>query len=237
MILGQAVTDKSGTAVSVNVDGVVLVADVLRDLSVATGDQLILEVVRGRYVAVGRLGTSTPTVPVVPPPTIPSNPPTTSGTKSISPVQTISRQGSKWRNDNDDIYQGEYGGQGLHIGCAFYGSRFSSLSGSTVTKTTIKVKRKNGGGVTAAQDTTIWRVTQSTKPSGAPTLSNSIDGPNLRWGEQATITVPNSLGQALVDGTAGGLAIYESDGSPYVILDGKSDYSASFTVNITWVRN
>jgi hypothetical protein len=237
LFLGQATAAKSGTSVTVNIGGTIYTIDVARDLTVASGDQLLIGAVGDRYIAIQRLGATTPTAPVDPPPSVPSKPVTTSGSKSISPVQTISRQGSKWRNDNDDVYQGEYGGQGLHVGCAFYGNRFDSLSGATVTRTTLKVKRKSGGGITAAQDTTLWTLSNSTKPSGAPTRLASTDGPNLRWGQSTTFTLPNSFGQALVDGTAGGLAVYESDGSPYVILDGKSEYSASFTVTINWTRN
>lgn len=236
MFLGQATAAKSGTTVTVNIGGVVTTVDVARDLSVAAGDQVLMEKVGDRIIAIQRLGASTPTAPVDPPASIPSKPVTTTGSKSISPVQTISRQGSRWRNDNDNVYQGEYGGQGLHVGCAFYGSRFSSLSGATVTKATVKLKRRNAGGITAAQDTTFWLLSEKNKPSGAPTRGSSTDGPNLRWGEYDTFTLPTSWGQALVDGTSGGLAIYEADGSPYVILAGKGEYSASFTVTINWTR-
>lgn len=235
--LGQATAAKSGTTVTVNIGGTVYTVDVVRDLSVASGDQVLMEKVGDRFIAYGRMGASTPTAPVDPPSSVPSKPVVTTGSKSISPVQTISRQGSKWRSDNDNVYQGEYGGQGLHTGCAFYGNRFSSLAGSTVTKCTVKMKRRNAGGIIAAQDTTLWLLSEKNKPSGAPTRGSSTDGPNLRWGQSTTFTLPNSWGQALVDGTSGGLAIYEADGSPYVILEGRSNYSASFTVSINWRRD
>jgi hypothetical protein len=40
----------------------------------------------------------------------------------------------------------------------------------------------------------------------------------------------------MVDGTAGGLAIFESDGDPYVILDGRGRYASSFALTINYSR-
>lgn len=238
-IFGIATADKSGTTVTVNISGVVSTIEVARDLTVVTGDALLIETFnRDRYIAVARIGSAATTPdpsPPTPPP--PSRPTVTTGSKVIFPAQTISRQGTRWRTDNDYVYQGEYGGNGNHIGCAFYGNYFASLSGSTVTKATVKMHRRSSGGITAAQDTTLRLVTEKTKPSGAPTLGSSTDGPNLKWGGYTTFTLPTSWGQALVNGTAGGLALYESDGSPYVIMSGKSDYSASFSVTINWTRS
>jgi hypothetical protein len=236
-IVGTATANKTGTTVTANVAGVITSIDVARDLAVVTGDVLLIEPFGGdRYLAVARIGSAAVTAPEIPVPVPPSKPSITTGKKVVAAYRTISRQGSRWRSDNDDVYQGEYS-NGNHIGCAFYGNGFSSLSGSTVTRATVKMRRKNAGGITAAQDTTLRLVTEKTKPSGAPTLGSSTDGPNLRWGESTTFDLPDSWGQALVDGSAGGLAIYESDGSPYVILDGKGDYSASFTVTINWTRS
>jgi hypothetical protein len=48
--------------------------------------------------------------------------------------------------------------------------------------------------------------------------------------------VPTAWAQSMVDGTAGGLAIYEADGSPYVILDGRGRYGSAFALTINWRR-
>lgn len=226
----------SGGLLTVTVGGVDIVMQANRDASFAAGDRVAFVKAAGIWIAVCRVDiAATATQPENPPPP-PPKPTTVTGSKTFTPVETRSRQGSKWRTDTDDVYQGEYGGWGNHTGCAFYGNGPRSLNGATVTSASIRMRRKSAGGITAAQDTTLRLVTQKTRPSGAPTLTSSTDGPNLRWGQSTTFTLPDSWGQALVDGTSGGIAIFESDGSPYVILDGRSHYSASFSLTIHWSR-
>jgi hypothetical protein len=154
----------------------------------------------------------------------------------LSAGETRSYRPGGWRTDNDDVYQGEYFGNGNHTGCAFYGSRPRSLSGATVNAATIKVMRPSRGGGASAQGTTLRLVTQSVRPAGAPTLGSSTTGPSLKWGGQATFTIPDAWGQAIVDGTSGGIAVFDSSGSPYVILSGRSEWSPSFTLTIDWQR-
>jgi hypothetical protein len=80
-------------------------------------------------------------------------------------------------------------------------------------------------------------MTNATRPGGAPTLTSSTSGPSLRRGSTVgAFTIPDSWAQAMVDGTAGGLAFYEADGSPYVILAGRGDYGPAFTMTIRWSR-
>ena len=72
------------------------------------------------------------------------------GFDDVLPTRTLSwgdRYG--WRSDNDDVYQGEFNGQGNYIGCWFYGGKPKTLAGKTVTDAWISVRRKNGGGITA----------------------------------------------------------------------------------------
>ncbi|MEE3918179.1 hypothetical protein V2I01_04775 [Micromonospora sp. BRA006-A] len=40
----------------------------------------------------------------------------------------------------------------------------------------------------------------------------------------------------MVDGTAGGLAVYDSSGSPYVRFAGRGSWSPAFTLAISWRR-
>jgi hypothetical protein len=234
-----ATASKSGDTVTVWINGKIVTVKCARDISPATNDVLLLERTGMYWTAVARLGTAA----VAPPSDNVSSPDpkpsTTTGTSVFGPVETRSyRTGSftGWRTDNDDIYQGQYGSNGLHRGCAFYGGGPRVLSGATVTGCWIQVRRKNAGGITAAQTTTLWQVAESTRPGGAPTLSNSTTGPSLAWGASTVFGFPQSMGQALVDGTAGGLAVYTASGSPYVILDGKGAYGPSFTLTITWSR-
>lgn len=238
--IGIAKGAKSSGLLTVTVSGIDVVMNGARDVTFAAGDRVLFTRAGGIWTATTRLDTAATAGPSgdTPNPTPPPPKPTVrTGTKVFSPVETRSRQASKWRNDNDDVYQGEYGGQGNHTGCAFYGNGPRSLAGATVTSATVRLRRRSAGGITAAQDTTFWLITNRTRPSGAPTRTSSTDGPNLKWGQSTTFTLPTSWGQALVDGTAGGLAIYESDGSPYVILDGRGSYSASFQLTIKWSRS
>lgn len=233
---GIATAAKSSGTVTVDVGGTVVTMQAPRDLTLASGDPVTYFRVGSRWFVIQRYGTGTaasvPDNPTPPPP----KPTTVTGSKTFTPVETRSRQGSKWRTDNDDVYQGEYGSNGVHVGCAFYGNGPRSLAGATVTSAKVKLRRRSAGGAASAQDTTFRLVTQKTRPSGAPTLTSSTDGPNLAWGASTTFTIPTSWAQAMVDNTAGGLAIYESDGSPYVILDGRGRYSASFSLTINYSR-
>jgi hypothetical protein len=234
--LATAASTKSGGTATFTINGVDTVAQVARDLTIGVGDTCLIQRVGAVWVAVQRLYTAAPTAPDTNPPIPTPKPTVVTGTLVVPAIETRSRQGSRWRSDNDDIYQGEYGSNGNHTGCAFYGSKPRSLSGATVTSATVKMRRRSAGGITADQPVTLRLVTQSTRPSGAPTLGSSTSGPNLRWGESTTFTIPDSWAQAMVDGTAGGLAVFESDGDPYLILDGRGRYSSSFTMTIKWQR-
>ncbi|RKN38446.1 hypothetical protein [Micromonospora endolithica] len=236
-VLATATTAKSGSTVTATVNGIVTTIEVARDLPVASGDVLLVERVGAQWYAYARVYAAAPAAldPVVEPPP-PPKPAVTTGTLVVSPVETRSyRPTYGWRDDNTDVYQGEYGGWGNHTGAAFYGTKPRSLAGATVTRATIRVKRLTAGAY-AAQSTTLRLVTQATRPGGAPTLTSSTSGPSLAVGGSTTFTVPASWAQAMVDGTAGGLAVYDSDGSPYVRFAGRGSWSPAFTLTITWQR-
>lgn len=237
--LATALTAKSGTTCTADVNGITTTVQVARDLAVAAGDVILVTKIGAQWFASARAFAAAPPPPAVgdenqaPPP---PKPVVTTGSLVVSPVETRSWRPiySGWR-DNDDVYQGEYGGQGNHTGCAFYGTKPRSLAGATVTKATIKVKRLSGG-TYAAQATTMRLMTNATRPGGAPTLGSSTAGPSLAVGDTATFTIPDSWAQALVDGTAGGVAFYDADGSPYVRFAGRGSWSPAFTLTINWRR-
>jgi len=236
MVIGYAAAAKSGDSVSVVINDTTVTVKCSRDLTVAQFDLLLIARTGLFWVAVQRLGTAAVTPPygngTAPTP----NPPAITGTSTFAPVETRSYRSSGWRFDNDDVYQGQYGGNGNHTGCAFYGSGPRSLAGATVTSASIQVRRKSGGGITAAQTTTLWLVTNATRPGGAPTLTSSASGPSLAWGGVTSFAITTSWAQNMVDGTAGGLAIFTGSSSPYVILDGRGAYGPSFTMTINWRR-
>ena len=233
---GIATAAPSGGTVTVNVGGTVTTMNAPRDLTVAAGDPVVFVQVGSKWYVLQRYATaavgdqpinSTPPTP---------KPATVTGSRTFTPVETRSYKATAWRTDNDHIYQGEFGATGNHTGCAFYGTGPRSLSGATVTSATIMVRRRRTGGLTAAQSTTLRLVGELTRPSGAPTLSSTTAGPSLAWGASATFTVPTAWAQSMVDGTNGGLAIFEADGDPYVILSGRSEFSASFALTINYTR-
>jgi hypothetical protein len=158
------------------------------------------------------------------------------GKLTITPIYTGSYRDGKWRTDTSDLVQGSYGGSGNSTGSAFYGSKPRSLAGATVTDCWITVRRGSGGAY-SAQTSTLRLTTQSTKPGGAPTLTSSTSGPSIPVNTtKSRFDIPNSWGQAIVDGTSGGLSVFDSSGSPYIRFAGRSSYSASFTLTLAWRR-
>jgi hypothetical protein len=232
----------SGTGVAqVKVGAQVVPANCPRDISPAAGDPLIIARVGSAWWIVQRYfttasGSTDPGGNSGEPPVAPTH---RTGQNTFTPTRTASYRtadafSAGWRTDNDRVYQGEFGNNGSHTGCAFYGNQVASLSGKTVTQAWIKVRRPSSGGAAAAQTVTMGRIAEKSKPSGAPTFSNSFTGPSLGWGDTNThFTIPNSAAQALVDGSAGGLGIHVAS-TPYVILDGLSDYAGAFALTIQW---
>lgn len=235
-LLATATTAKAGTTVTAVVNGVETTVQVARDLTVAEGDVLLVVKVGAQWFAYARLFAGPPPPVENPPPPEPK-PVVTTGTLVVSPVETRSyRPSYGWRTDNTDVYQGEYGGWGNHTGVAFYGSKPRSLAGSTVTDAKIRVKRLSAGAY-AAQATTLRLVTQATRPGGVPTLTSNTSGPSLAVGATNNgFDIPTSWAQAMVDGTAGGLAVFTSGGSPYVRLAGRGSWSPAWTLTISWRR-
>lgn len=236
--IGIANGAKTGAGLlSVNVSGINVDMLAARDITFAANDGVAFIRAGQTWVVVARLGTAATTppidaVPIAPPP----KPASVSGSTTITPLETRSRQDTRWRTDNDDVYQGEYGSNGNHVGAAFYGNAPRSLAGATVTSATVQLRRKDAGGLATAQPLTLRLVTERVRPVGAPTLTSTTAAPSLAWSEVASFDIPTAWAQAMVDGTAGGLAVYEADGAPYMIMDGRGSYSPSFALTIRYTR-
>jgi hypothetical protein len=235
IVRGIAQGGVSGTkTVTVKFDGNDTTCLALRDITTAAGDIVIGLRLPGQIIIIGRLFASAPSAPdegsVIPPIEGYSR----TGTTVFQPVETRSYRSSGWRSDTDDLLQSDWGGDD-YIGAAFYAGAMRSLAGATVTRVTIKLKRVSGG--SSGDRAPIFRqVTESTKPSGAPTLTGSTQtGPSLGENETDTFTLPDSWGQALVDGTIGGLGIKDT-GGVHVRLAGRSRWSPSMTLSIEWER-
>jgi hypothetical protein len=231
-----ATSAKVGSTCTAELNGRATTIQVARDMSVAAGDVLIVAQVGAEWFALGRGYAAAPTL-AEPNDTPPDpNAAVQIGTLVIAPVETRSYRSGSWRRDVDDVMQGSYGSGGNHTGCAFYGAKPRSLAGAEVLSAEVRVRRPDRGGMYAPQATTLWLVTQTLRPFGAPTLTLSTAGPVLRRGTTDLFDVPVAWAQAMVDGTAGGLAIFDADGFPQVILSGTTDYGPAFTLTIRWKR-
>lgn len=229
---------KASGVVSVLVGSQTMVAQCPQDLTVASGDIVLIGkfgsswYIVQRYYTTG-IGNILNDLNVEPP----VAPVTRTGTNVFLPTRTVTYRGSTWRTDNDYLYQGQYGAPGNNnVGCAFYGAQVKTLHGATVTKAFIKMRRR-AGGTHAAQATFLVAVAEFSKPSGPPTLVNSYTGPKLRVGETVSeFDLDVTLAQALVDGTFGGLAVFNPLAVPYLVLDGQGEYSGSMALSISWSK-
>jgi hypothetical protein len=238
VVTAVAQTTKSSNACTAQVNGVNTTVQVARDLTVAVGDILLIHKVGSTWFASARFYAAAPAEPsdqVEAPPN--PQPAVVTGHLVVVPVYTGSYRDGRWRTDTGDVVQGTYGGYGNSTGVAFYGTKPTSLAGATVTAARINVRRV-AGGVQAAQATTMRLVTEAVKPTGAPTLTSTTAGPNLAVGATSVaFTVPTAWAQAMVDGTAGGLALFDGDGSPYARYAGRGTYAPSFALSIDWSRS
>lgn len=234
ILLATATAAKSGATVTALVNGAVTTVSVARDLTVASGDVIVVTKVGSQWFALGRAYAAAPTSPINQPGP-PAQPTGVTGSLVVSPVETRSYRNGAWRTDNTHVYQGSYGGAGNHTGAVFYGSAPRSLAGATVLSATAQVRRESGGAF-AAQATTMRLMVDSTRPAGTVTLTSTDAGPSLAVGRSATFAVPTAWVQSMVDGTAGGLAFLDADGSPYVVFAGSADWGPAWTLTINWQR-
>jgi hypothetical protein len=240
VVQGIAQGTVSSGLVSVKIGGTAVVCRAQRGLTTAAGDRVFGVRDMGQIIIIGNLFTTAPDAPdetQTPPP--PPESTVRYGTTVIAPVETRSyRPNWGWRTDNDDVYQGEYGNNGNHKGCIFYGKKPASLAGAEILKASFRVKRVQAGDF-ANRTSSLRRLAHKTRPGGDPTLiSGEITGPTLAVGEVDTFNLPDSWGQDLVDRTSGcgGFALFDSDGSPYMRLAGRGAWSPAFVLTLEWKR-
>lgn len=253
VVRGTAITAAASGACLARFGGITVTARVATALTVAVGNIVLAVRLGSTYyiiTVIPAAPTSTPATPAPadsapvdtgdPPPA--PKPTTTTGTLTCVPVATACYRDGSWRSDGDptnsfDLYQGRYGGSsyGRNIGAAFYGSKPHTLNGATCTKATVKIKRLSAGDY-GGRSATLRLISQTTRPGGAPTLNESTSGPSLTVGSSTTFTLPTSWGQALIDGTRGGIGISVSSDDPYIHLAGRGSWSAAFTLSLSWRR-
>lgn len=235
-IIAQALSTVSSDQVTISYNNETFTAYAAKGLATAVNDIVMAQRVGAVWYVTSVLKTTAPTPDDTNDPVPTAKPATRSGRLTVAPVETRSYRGGKWRTDTTDTLQGEYGGYGNSTGCAFYGSLPRTLTGATVVGANIRVRRDRAGDF-AARTATLRLVTEAYRPAGAPTLGSSTTGPSLKVGElEPAFIIPNSWAQAMVDGTAGGLAIFDADGSPYIRFAGKGEYGPAWTMNIYWTK-
>jgi len=233
--LATATSVKSGSTCTAVVDGTTVTLQCARDLTVAVGDVLFVSKFRAQWVAIARLYTAAPTL-AEDNDTVPEPKPTTvSGTLVVPATDTVTWNGTTWVEG--DVKQGSYGGGPNLTGAAFYGTKPTSLAGATAVSATLALRRLPRGLAFAAQAPTLRLITETSRPSGAPTLGSSTAGPALSpSGTNSAFDIPASWAQALIDGTAGGIGLFVSGGSPFIVLAGRSSWGPAFTLSIKWSR-
>lgn len=179
----------------------------------------------------GSAAASTPTATTTQP-TGPSAPPaTTSGTLTLSAIDSGTYTNIWWRQD---VRQGTYSGVNYY-GAWFYGSGPGQLAGATITGFRIRLgARLQIGSYNSVITAHLYRVTQGAKPSGVPTYT---DGPNdvslaVQAGAQ-WVSLPASVGQDLVNAGSGGMGL---TGAGYGGVEGLGTDPASGQIALDWTR-
>lgn len=196
----------------------------------AAGDVVVLQRSGGLLVCTGIVG-GTVVVPPAPEPdepdTNPPPPPPTSTTITLTPTATGSARAGSVRPDTDTLNQGDWTGRGVQFGQAVYKARRSG----TCTRARLQVRRLNSGYF--SPQTPTWCLLNGASLSGSPSIRGvPFTGGALTIGATTTIALPNSWGQSLIDGSAGGLGIYVSGSSPYITLAGKNAGMMKLTLTI-----
>ncbi len=157
--------------------------------------------------------------------------------------------GGMWRNDGDDVYQGDWTGNDNHRGLFFYGTKiYDAVSKGgvvrTPTKMTIYMKRTGSGGNNAGVGINLNGHKFQVKPSGDPIgsmVNEGSDGNDIVYlspNEGATITIPSSWYNNFVVADPNntdrleGLAVYGSSNSDYAIMYGRGNSSSNGKVTI-----
>jgi hypothetical protein len=146
--------------------------------------------------------------------------------------------GGMWRNDGDEVYQGDWTGNDNHRGIYLYGTKiYDALSVGgvvrTPTKATIYLKRlSTAHGNNTGVGINLRGHIYQTKPSGDPVGGMTNEGSDgddivfLSRGEAATVTIPSSWYNNIVDATSAnrieGFGVYGSTTGDYAVMYGVS---------------
>jgi len=178
--------------------------------------------------------TAVPPPPAVPdPPAPPPPPPTTgslSGAAGKSGAYWSGGGWDSWAGGRENIFQGDYG-YGPLVGAWFYGTRFKTLAGRTITRVRFRTgARRAVGAYNSPLAFNFYTHTSSYRPAGNVSLTGSVFSKTINPGQGPTwIDLPVSFGAALVAG--GGIAI---SGGGYGSMKGRLEQVDSGALILDW---
>jgi hypothetical protein len=125
---------------------------------------------------------------------------------------------NNWKGDGT-CRQGDYG-YGDCQGCWFFGSNlYNTMNAGTVTKVVIRIKRQDGG-VHAKQTMTVKSHNYTSRPSGAPTYTDTIGTCSCAVGSYIDLIITDTATINKLKACKGlGLSI-GSASSPYIVCSG-----------------
>ena len=235
--VGRILAAAAGGKVSTSVDGATLSLRLLRGYTPTVGDACLVLRREGSGFVLGALGTAPASTP---PPTTNVPPPVAdvatvakprTGSTVLVPASSGTFRDGVWL-ETADLYQGDASGRGLNYGAAYYGPGPAGLSGATVTRARLRIRRQAGGS-SFPQAPTLRLLSGTVRPAGTPVAVASTAGPSLAVGEETIHDLPLTWGQQLVNGTAGGVGIWvDPAADPYIRTDGPS-----LSVLLDWTRS
>ena len=134
---------------------------------------------------------------------------------------------NNWKGDGT-VRQGDYG-YGDCQGCWFFGNNlYTTMNAGTVTKVVIRMQRQ-AGGVNAAQTLTVKSHNHTSRPSGAPSYTNTIGTCSCAVGSYVDLVITDSTTINKLKSCKGlGLSI-GSTSSPYIVCSGSCSVIITYT--------
>ena len=136
---------------------------------------------------------------------------------------------NNWKGDGT-VRQGDYG-YGDCQGCWFFGNNlYTTMNAGTVTKVVIRIQRQSGG-VNALQTLTVKSHNHTSRPSGAPTYTDTIGTCSCAVGSSIDLVITDSTTINKLKKCKGlGLSI-GSASSPYAVCSGACSVIITYTTN------
>ena len=156
--------------------------------------------------------------------------PTTKTTKTIYATSADTYRSTvynNWKNDGT-VRQGDLG-YGDCQGCWFFGNAlYETMNAGTVTKVVIRIKRQSGG-YNDLQTLTVKSHNYTTKPSGAPSYTNTIGTCSCAVGSSIDLIITDEATINKLKACKGlGLSI-GSASSPYAVCSGSCSVIITYT--------